>query len=51
MESRRKGTFYRQYNERRLAGHMLSRNCLLKHIIEVIEGKRGVRIEMAGKEE
>jgi hypothetical protein len=48
MESRRKGTSYRQSNERSLTGHILCRNCLLKH---VIEGKREGKIEMAGKEE
>jgi len=48
MESGRKGTFYRQYNEIRLTGHMLRSNCLLKH---TIERKRERRIEMAGKED
>jgi len=46
--SRKKGIFYRQYKERRQTGHILRRNCLLKHIIE---GKREGRIEMAGKGE
>jgi hypothetical protein len=48
MESRRKRISCRQYNERRLTGHILCRNCFLKHISE---GKREGNIEMAGKEE
>jgi len=43
MESSRKGTFYSQYNEIRLTGHMLGRNCLPKHIIEGKREREGER--------
>jgi len=46
IESRMKGIIYIQLKKANWTGHILCRNCLLKH---VIEGMTDIRIDIMGR--